>query len=93
MLEALDDPDTEQAVTAERVIVAALSGDCHSPIAALAQMEGEKVILRTAIGSRGGDPPVLRAEATCDSNRCDKAVQEVLKSLTEQGVQKLLSPR
>lgn len=92
LLEALDDPETEQAVTAERVIVAALEGDCHSPIAALAQNEGdEQIILRAAVGTRGGHPPVLKAQAVCHCDRCDEAVQKVLKSLTDQGVRKLLA--
>ena len=94
LLAALDDPATEMAVTTERVIVAALQGDCHSPIAALAQKEGDdKIVLRTAIGARGGDPPVIKAQAICDCDQCDQAVQAVLKSLTEQGVRKLLAGR
>ena len=94
LLEALDDPATQMAVTTERVIVAALEGDCHSPIAALAQKQGEdEIILRTAIGARGGGLPVIKAQAICDCEQCDQAVQSVLKSLTEQGVRKLLASR
>src|SRR5687768_8132911 len=78
LLEILDDPKTEECVMLERVIVAALGGDCHSPIAALAEMTDEHVRLRAAIGARGGDPPVLRAECSCAMTRCDQAAQEVL---------------
>src|SRR5687768_8984308 len=63
LLEPLDDQKTEECVMLERVIVSALGGDCHSPIAALAEMDSENNIrLRAAIGARGGDPPVLKAE-------------------------------
>ena len=92
LLAALDDPETEQCVTAERVIVAALGGDCHSPIAALGQIEAGEFVFRAAIGARGGDPPVIRAKSVCPANRIDKAVEEVLKSLHDQGVEKLLNP-
>ena len=92
LLEALDHPPTESCVTAERVIVAALGGDCHSPIAALGEIKDGQFTFRAAIGARGGDPPVLRAKAVCPVDRTDKAVEEVLKSLTDQGVRKLLNP-
>ena len=90
LLSVLDDPESERCVTAERVVVAALEGDCHSPIAALAQIEGDEMILRTAVGARGGDPPVIRASASCPADRSDLAVQEVLVELKSNGVQKLL---
>ena len=90
LLSAFDDPPTERCVTAERVVVAALEGDCHSPIAALAQIEGDEMVLRTAVGARGGDPPVIRASASCPADRSDLAVQEVLLELKSNGVQTLL---
>ncbi|HYO08905.1 MAG TPA: hydroxymethylbilane synthase [Tepidisphaeraceae bacterium] len=90
LLEGLDDPQTEACVTAERVIVQALGGDCHSPIAALAEIEGDEMHLRAAVGARGGNPPLLRASARCPADRNDRAVQEVLKSLAEQNVFALL---
>src|SRR5439155_14160867 len=91
LLGALDYPASECCVTAERVIVAALGGDCHSPIGALAQIEGDELTLRVAVGSRGGSPPVIRAVASGPSKQCDAPVGAVLKSLSEQNVQALLS--
>jgi hydroxymethylbilane synthase len=91
LLEALDNPDTERCVTAERVIVQALGGDCHSPIAALAECVEGDMLLRAAVGARNGNPPVIRASAQCPADRSDLAVQEVLKSLQEQNVSALLS--
>ena len=91
LLEVIQDHDTESCVSVERLIVAALGGDCHSPIAALAQIADGEMTLRAAIGARDGVPPVLRAQATCPADRSDCAVEPVLKSLTEQGVQKLLA--
>jgi hydroxymethylbilane synthase len=91
LLAALDDPQTEKCVTAERVVVAALGGDCHSPIAVLAEIDGDGMILRAAVGSRGGGLPVVRAVATCPANQSDGAVGAVLKALTEQNVQAMLA--
>lgn len=90
LLAVLDHPQTEQCVTAERVIVQTLGGDCHSPIGALAETVGENMILRVAVGSRGGTPPIIRASATCPCDHADGAVGPVLKSLSEQNVQAML---
>jgi hydroxymethylbilane synthase len=91
LLEILDDAPTEKCVTVERLIVQALGGDCHSPIAALAQIGDGEMFLRVAIGAREGVPPVLRADAICDAARPDCGVEPVLKSLSEQGVEKILA--
>jgi hydroxymethylbilane synthase len=90
LLAVLDDRDTERAVTAERVIVQTLGGDCHSPIGALAEIDGENMTLRVAVGSRGGEPPIIRASAACPCEHPDGAVGDVLKSLSEQNVQAIL---
>ena len=90
LLAVLDDRDTERAVTAERVIVQTLGGDCHSPIGALAEIDGQDMTLRVAVGSRGGAPPVIRASAECPCEHPDGAVGDVLKSLSEQNVQAML---
>lgn len=91
LLSPLDDADTERCVTAERVIVAVLGGDCHSPIGALAEIKDDEMTVRAAIGARGGVPPILRAIATGPADHIDSAVGEVLKSLSDQNVQAILS--
>jgi len=49
LLRALDDADTTTAITAERAFLAALDGSCRTPIAAYAQVEGDRVRLRGLI--------------------------------------------
>ena len=44
-LAAINDVDTFVAVNAERALLEALGGNCHSPIAALAQVEGAQIRL------------------------------------------------
>jgi hydroxymethylbilane synthase len=90
LLALIDDPMSERCVTSERVVVQALGGDCYSPIGVLAQIEGEQMILRAAIGSRGGELPVIRAQAMGPVDHPDSAVGAVLKSLSDQNVQALL---
>jgi hydroxymethylbilane synthase len=91
LLATLDDPTSERCVTAERVIVQALGGDCHSPIGALAQINGDEMTLRAVVGGRGGTLPVIRASAAGPAGHGgDGAVEAVLKSLSEQNVQALL---
>ena len=89
----MDDPATESCVTIERLIVSALDGDCQSPIAALAELKNNEIFLQCAVGARGGNPPVLWAKATCPADHADRAVEQVLKSLSDQGVRALLHPK
>jgi hydroxymethylbilane synthase len=90
LLALIDDPPSERCVTAERIVVQALGGDCHSPIGVLAQIEGEQMILRAAVGGRGGELPVIKAQAMGPMDKPDSAVGAVLKSLSDQNVQALL---
>jgi hypothetical protein len=50
LLAALDDEPSAACVAAERKLVRALEGDCHSPIAAMATSESGVLTLRAAIG-------------------------------------------
>ncbi len=54
MLAAIDDADTHAAVLLERGFLAALGGTCHSPVAALARLEGELVHFRAEILAEDG---------------------------------------
>ena len=64
----LNDSRTATCVTAERELVRLLEGDCHSPISAFAELEGGNLILRAAVGGRGGTAPVLTARAAGPGN-------------------------
>lgn len=61
-LAAIDDADTHDAVTAERAVLRGLGGTCHSPIAALAVVDGDRLFLRAEIISPDGTETV-REEA------------------------------
>jgi len=50
----IDDEPTHQCVGAERRLLAALGGSCHSPIAALAVFDGDEILLRAEILTQDG---------------------------------------
>ena len=49
LLAAIDHPSTSRAIRTERALLAALHADCHSPVAALAQVEGDTISLRAEL--------------------------------------------
>ena len=93
LLAELNDADSAECVEAERSLVAALEGDCHSPIAALATLAGGRMRLRAAVGARDGGPPVVRAEAEAPRGHAKGLFGEVMASLEAQGVRDLLHPK
>ncbi|MGD9811803.1 MAG: hydroxymethylbilane synthase [Sphingobium sp.] len=54
LLSAIDDGVTSDCVRAERAVLLALGGSCHSPIAALATRAGDSIRLRAEILSPDG---------------------------------------
>jgi porphobilinogen deaminase len=77
----LDDEATRHCVELERAVVAALDGDCHSPIGALARISGDTIELFAAFGARDGLPPVARARATARVEESVKTLESVLRQL------------
>ena len=54
LLRAIDHAPSRAAVMAERALLAALGGNCHSPIAVLTQIDGEELHMRAALFSPDG---------------------------------------
>jgi hydroxymethylbilane synthase len=81
-LAALDHAPTRAEITAERALLAALGGTCHSPVAALCEGEGETLAMRAALFSPDG---ALRVEARARFAAGDvAAVQALAAQLLEQ---------
>lgn len=55
---AIDDLPTHQAVRAERGFLAALGADCHSPVAALARIDGDVLTLTAQLLAQDGSAHV-----------------------------------
>jgi hydroxymethylbilane synthase len=58
-LAAIDDGATHRCVLLERALLAALAADCHSPVAALAREEGERVTIRAELLTEDGSDHVV----------------------------------
>lgn len=91
VLAKMDDATTRACVEAERGVVMALDGDCHSPIAALATIRGDEMTLRARVGGRGGAPVIVSAAATGRVAQRHALVTEVEVALKEQGAERLLA--
>jgi hydroxymethylbilane synthase len=91
LLKALDDEVSATCVAAERQIVRKLEGDCHSPIAALATIQAGEIVLRAAVGARGGEPPVIAATGRAPRGDAEAAVAQAYQALLAQGATELLA--
>jgi len=54
LLTSVDDAQSNAALLAERAVLAALGGNCHSPIALMSRFEGKDIVLRGALFSPDG---------------------------------------
>lgn len=61
LLAAINHADTFDCVMAERALLMGLNGTCHSPVAALARIEGDRIRLRAEIISPDGAETVADA--------------------------------
>jgi hydroxymethylbilane synthase len=71
-LAPLADSKTSVAVTSERAFARRLSGSCHTPLAAYAQLRDDRLWLRGLVASRDGRQ-VLRGERTAGAASEDDA--------------------
>ena len=76
-------------VSAERALVAALNGDCHSPIAAHATLADGQLRLRGWVGSADGSH-ALFAETTGHAHQAESCGQHCAQQLNARGAQALL---
>ncbi len=79
-LDGLRDPDTEAAITAERAFLARLGGGCQVPLAAHAQVKGERLRLKGVVVSTDGEQAVEGSEegAASEAEAIGRALAERL---------------
>lgn len=90
-LAPLEDGATRAAVTAERAFLAGLGGGCSIPVGALAQVDGEQLVLRANVASPDG----LRIIRVSGAGTVDSALalgQDLAAQAIAQGAQQLLAP-
>jgi len=90
----LNDPASAEAVHAERQVVAALSGDCHSPIAVHAQpiqIDGELHFrLRAAVLAVDG-AQCIDVDLNCTRRKLGRSVKQVVTQLKADGAAEVLA--
>jgi hydroxymethylbilane synthase len=88
-LRHLDHPETRDALTAEREVLAQLEGNCQVPLAGFAEVQGAEMHLEARLGSPDG-ATLLRAEGTAPRESAQALGQQVARQLLQQGGQRLL---
>ncbi len=81
-VDAIHHLPTMQRISAERACLAELDGSCRTPIAALAEIEGDQLYLRTLLASTDGSQ-IFRAErrgALCDAEELGRSAGQDLKA-------------
>jgi len=81
-LRPLHDEPTAVCVAAEREVVAALNGDCKSPIGAWATLSGDGITLLSVLGSADGTPPVRRASGSGPVGESLRLARDIAHQLT-----------
>ncbi|MBO0749376.1 MAG: hydroxymethylbilane synthase, partial [Porphyrobacter sp.] len=79
-LAAVDHGRSRAEVMAERALLAALGGSCHSPIAVLCDLDGDELAMRAAIFTPDGAEKVAGEArfATADSDGPAKLAEDLL---------------
>lgn len=89
MLSVLDHAPTRTCVEAERAMNRALHGSCHVPVAAYAQLRGDRLQLSGLVGS-ASDGRMVRAQNEAASDAPEALGQAVARKLLAQGAGEFL---
>ena len=89
LLAVLDHAPTRTCVEAERAMNRALHGSCHVPVAALAQLAGDALVLQGLVGD-AGTGRLVRAEASGQAHAPEALGGEVAAMLLARGAGELL---
>ena len=72
LLQALSDPPTQKAVTAERAFLEALGGGCSLPVGALAQVDGDDISIEGIVISTDGKKVIRVSDHDSDPHSLGK---------------------
>jgi hydroxymethylbilane synthase len=89
-LSSLDDPAAHAAITAERTLLACLSGGCLAPVGALAQIEQDRLKLRAVVLNPAGTKRII-AEDTANQNQASDLGERVANVLLNRGAAALIA--
>jgi hydroxymethylbilane synthase len=78
-LAGIDHVDTHRCVLAERALLAALKADCHSPVAALATIQGDRMTIRAELLAEDGSAYISGETAdSIDKISADQLARDLL---------------
>jgi hydroxymethylbilane synthase len=80
LLKPLDDPQTRACITAERAVMRAIDGTCHTPAGAYAKLDGGTLTLEGLVAHADGSD-MLRLSATGDAREADRIGEELGQAL------------
>lgn len=89
LLVPLADHETMLCVEAERVLVQALHGDCHSPIGTYASIKDSEITLAGLVASIDGKQ-IIKAQQTASVSAAAELAPSVAMQLRRKGAQKIL---
>jgi hydroxymethylbilane synthase len=90
LVRALNDPDADAALTAERATVQQLGGGCQMPIGAYARLEAGALVMTAAVVAPDGST-AARAEASGDREQPERLGQEIATRLLAAGAGDILA--
>jgi hydroxymethylbilane synthase len=86
----LNDEDTWQCVSSERLVTVSLGATCNLPVAAFASIEGDDVLLQAFVSDLDGER-VLRKSAHAPRGRWSTLAQDVAAQLISDGADDMIS--
>jgi hydroxymethylbilane synthase len=89
-VQALNDLDTFQCVTAERMVNKCLNGGCHAPIAAYATKQGNVISISGLVGSADGSQ-IIRSELSGPAATAAELGHRLGQELLERGAEDILA--
>lgn len=90
LLSPLDDRDTRDRVDAERALLAALEGGCQVPVAALARLDGDELILDGLVAAVDGSE-LARGEAHGPRTEAVSVGRRLAEDLKARGAMEILA--
>jgi len=93
LLSAIDNPETRQAVTAERAFLKALGGGCSAPVAAYGFIQGGILHLTGLVAAVDGHKIIqVRGSCAASGNEASSLGQQLAQQVLDKGARNLLQP-
>jgi len=90
LIQPLLHPDTALRTLAERSIATLLHGSCQVPLAAFAELNGDKLQISALVGTPDGKT-VLRSKITGESGQVEGLSAKIAEDLIQQGAEQIIA--